>query len=315
MEYYFQQGLAPSSKHVYESAKDRFTVFCQTFHFNPLLVTETLLCQYVSYLAKQNIMHSTIKVYLAAVRHLHIENHMPDPHMGDMARLEQVIKGVKRDQVCKLPNQRIRLPITGDLMRKMKAILMKNRYDEDNIMLWAAMSLCFFGFLRAGEMTLESESSFDPGANICHGDIAIDDSEKPSVLRVRIKASKMDPFRKGVDVFLGRTNKDLCLLEAILPYLAIRGDKQGFLFQFKDGRLLTKDRFMSKVCELLQQSGVNSKNYAGHSFRIGAATTASRQGISEATIKMLGRWKSSAYLRYIKTPRGQLASISSSLCS
>lgn len=315
MEYYFQQGLAPSSKRVYKSAKDRFTLFCQKFHFNPLPVTETLLCQYVSYLASQNIMHSTIKVYLSAVRHLHIENHMPDPHMGGMARLEQVVKGVKRDQARKLPSQRIRLPITADLMQKMKSILMKNRNDEDNIMLWAAMSLCYFGFLRAGEMTLESESSFDPGADLCYSDIAIDDPEKPSVLRVRIKASKTDPFRKGVDVYLGRTNKDLCPLEAILPYLAIRGDKQGFLFQFQDGRLLTKDRFVSKVRELLQQSGVDPKNYAGHSFRIGAATTASRQGVSEATIKMLGRWESSAYLRYIKTPRGQLASISSRLCS
>ena len=72
---------------------------------------------------------------------------------------------------------------------------------------------------------------------------------------------------------------------------------------------LTMDRFVSNVRELLHQSGMDPKKYAGHSFRIGAATTASRQGINEATIKMLGRWESSAYLRYIKTPRAQLASI------
>ena len=160
MEYYFQQGLAPSSKRVYKSAKDRFISFCQKFHFNPLPVTESLLCQYVGFLAKQNIMHSTIKVYLSAVRHLHIENHLPDPNISSMMRLEQVVKGVKRDQACKLPsNQRTRLPITAELMKKMKSILLKNCTDEDNIMLWAAMSLCFFGFLRAGEMTLETESS------------------------------------------------------------------------------------------------------------------------------------------------------------
>ena len=315
MEYYFQQGLAPSSKRVYKSAKDRFISFCEKFHFNPLPVTETLLCQYVSYLATQNIMHSSIKVYLSAIRHLHIENHMPDPHISNMARLEQVVKGVKRDQAHKLPNQRTRLPITADLMRQMKSILVKNPKDEDNIMIWAAMCLCFFGFLRAGEMTLESETSFDPGAHLCFADVAIDDPANPAILKVRIKASKTDPFRKGVDIYLGRTNKDLCPLEAILPYLAMRGDQQGFLFQFKDGRLLTKDRFVSKVRELLHQSGVDPKKYAGHSFRIGAATTASRHGVSEATIKMLGRWESSAYLRYIKTPRGQLASISSKLSS
>ena len=239
MEYYFQQGLAPSSKRVYKSAKDRFISFCQKFHFNPLPVTEILLCQYVSYLATENVMHSIIKVYLSAIRHLHIENHMPDPHISSMARLEQVVKGVKRDQARKLPNQRTRLPITADL-RQMKSVLMNNCKDEDNIMLWAAMSLCFFGFLRAGEMTLEYESSFDSDANLCYSDIAIDDPAKPTILKVRIKASKTDPFRKGVDVYLGRTDKDLCPLEAILLYLAICGDKQGFLFQFKDGRPLTR---------------------------------------------------------------------------
>ena len=99
--------------------------------------------------------------------------------------------------------------------------------------------------------------------------------------------------------------------EAILPFLAVRGDRDGFLFQFKDGRPLTESHFVTEVRELLQQVGVDPKKFAGHSFRIGAATTASRQGISEATIKMLGRWESAAYLLYIKTPRDQLASISS----
>ena len=48
--------------------------------------------------------------------------------------------------------------------------------------------------LRAGEMTLESESSFDPGANLYYGGVAINDPEKSSILRVRIKASKDGPI-------------------------------------------------------------------------------------------------------------------------
>ena len=39
----------------------------------------------------------------------------------------------------------------------------------------------------------------------------------------------------------------------------------------------------------------DSHKYAGHSYRIGAATTASLCGIQDSTIKMLGRWQSSAY--------------------
>jgi hypothetical protein len=52
--------------------------------------------------------------------------------------------------------------------------------------------------------------------------------------------------------------------------------------------------------EALISAGVDCSPYSGHSFRSGAATTAAKQGISDATIKMLGRWKSSAYQLYIE---------------
>ena len=255
-----------------------------------------------------------MKVYLSAIRHMQIAFRLPDPNISGMARLEQVLKGIKRSQAKKNQSPRARLPITSDLMRKMRKILEQDKKDEDNIMVWAAMCLCFFGFLRAGEMTIPSESGFDAGAHLTYGDIAVDSVADPNTLRVRIKASKTDPFRKGIDVFLGRTHSQLCPVEAMMAFLAIRGDKAGFLFQFKDGRNLTKDRFIKKVRDLLQKAGVDASKYAGHSFRIGAATTASQCGIGEATIKMLGRWESSAYLLYIKTPRDHLAGISALMC-
>ena len=42
--------------------------------------------------------------------------------------------------------------------------------------------------------------------------------------------------------------------------------------------------------------------YAGHSFRIGAASTAAANGIEVSIIQTLGRWISSAYLDYIRIP-------------
>ena len=41
-----------------------------------------------------------------------------------------------------------------------------------------------------------------------------------------------------------------------------------------------------------------------------AATTAIKQGIGDAQVQMLGRWKSDVYRTYIKTPREQLAQVS-----
>ena len=127
----------------------------------------------------------------------------------------------------------------------MRTILEEKRDDEDHIMVWAAMCLCFFGFLRSGEMTIPTESAFDPGAHLTSSDIvAVDDISNPSSLKVCIKASKMDPFQKGVDIYLGRTHSNLCPVEAVLAFLAIQVNKPRFLFQFKDGKSLTKDCFV-----------------------------------------------------------------------
>ena len=56
-----------------------------------------------------------------------------------------------------------------------------------------------------------------------------------------------------------------------------------------------------------------AKNFAGHSFRIGAATTAAQCGIQNALIKTLGRWESSAYTRYIRTAPEVLYKVSRTL--
>ena len=46
---------------------------------------------------------------------------------------------------------------------------------------------------------------------------------------------------------------------------------------------------------------------------MGAATTAAKLGVSDLLIKILGRWRSSAFVRYIQTPWEQLSRVSSLL--
>ncbi len=66
--------------------------------------------------------------------------------------------------------------------------------------------------------------------------------------------------------------------------------------------------------EALEEAGVDPGRYNGHSFRIGAATTAAARGLEDSTVRTLGRWKSLAYLEYIKIPREQLATYTARLC-
>jgi site-specific recombinase XerD len=104
-------------------------------------------------------------------------------------------------------------------------------------------------------------------------------------------------------------------VSALLAYLGIRGNEPGPLFRLNDGRYLTKEIFIAKVRAALSVLGLDSSTYAGHSFRIGAATTAAEIGIEDSVIKMLGRWDSSAYQLYVRASRQVLASVSRRLAS
>ena len=103
----------------------------------------------------------------------------------------------------------------------------------------------------------------------------------------------------GTSVHLGATGQHLCPVAALLGYLAIA--------------TLSKPRLIASLRRVLQEVGVDSSKYSGHSFRIGAATTAAKLGVSNSLIKILGRWRSSAFMCYIRTSWEQLSQVSSLL--
>ena len=276
-------------------------------------ITEHTLCTFAAHLAKDGLSHQTIKLYLSAIRHYHILAGQGDPFAGDpFPLLQYVLRGIKRSP--RHAAQQRRLPITPAIMRTLKDQWAPAAVrDQDFVMLWAACCLGFFGFMRAGEFSVTQAGDFDPANSLCLGDLAVDNHQTPSIVKVQLKQSKTDPFRKGVAIFLGRTQADLCPVSAILAYVAVRPAVAGPLFVFKDGSFLTRERFVSCIRRALSAAGIDTRGYSGHSFRIGAATTAALAGIEDSTIKMLGRWESSAYQRYLRTPRETLAAVSARL--
>ncbi len=227
VEFFYGQSLAPASQRSYQSAQKRYLNFCSSHSLPPFPITETHLCRFVSLIANDKVGLSSIKVYLSALRKYQVGMGMPDPQISTMSKLEGVLGGIKRWQAsCK------RLPIT-------KNILQPRMEEFDNIMLWAAMATCFFGFLRSGELTVPTEGGFDTAVHLCFGDPSIDNPLNPSWVKLRLKASKTDPLRKGVDIVVGLTGNDLCPVTALLAYAARRGKAQGPLFQFENHHPLT----------------------------------------------------------------------------
>ena len=114
-------------------------------------------------------------------------------------------------------------------------------------------------------------------------------------------------------IIIGKTDDDLCPVAALLTYLNVRGSHPGPVFVWKSGTPLSKIKFVEEVRLALEAAHLPAKDFAGHSFRIGAATTAASAGLSDSAIQTLGRWKSSAYLLYIRSEPKKLAKVSSAM--
>ena len=114
--------------------------------------------------------------------------------LGAFPVLQYVLRGVKR---IPKPPARTRLPVTPSILRIIKAQWTPQSDDVDYLMLWAA---CCVGFLRAGEFTVRSREDFDLASSLTLEDIAVNRHDNPSVVQIRLKQSKTDPFRHGVDI-------------------------------------------------------------------------------------------------------------------
>ncbi|VDI20264.1 Hypothetical predicted protein [Mytilus galloprovincialis] len=162
--------------------------------------------------------------------------------------------------------------------------------------------VAFFAFLRCEEFTVMNVDKFDPLTKLCIFDFIL----KTDYAILRLKESKTDPFRKGIDIKLFKIDHSICPFLALKRYLSIRHSVFGIgfpsdpLFITGNREALTRPFFLVKFKNILELCGYDPNLYNGHSFRSGAATSAGKARVEDHMIKVLGRWKSDSYCRYIK---------------
>ena len=120
---------------------------------------------------------------------------------------------------------------------------------------------------------MENKKPYDPKVHFSYSDIAANSSVSLNVISLSIKQSKMDQFRKGVKAVIEQTNNNLCPVSTLLSYLSCRGNFWGPLFCWHNKTPCSKMKFVSNVRLGLSRANFPADKYAGHSFRIGAATS------------------------------------------
>ncbi|XP_033739168.1 uncharacterized protein LOC117326521 [Pecten maximus] len=239
------------------------------------------------------IKAGTIKLYLCGIRYFYLRAGFQNPLASrdgqSYVRLHTLVTGVKKVQGV---SRRPRLPITYDILHRSCQLLRAGVFSPFiDIMMETACTIAFFGFLRCGEFCVSG--AFDPTRNLC-----VEDVYYRSLTEVCTYQSKS----------LQITSKCVCPYLALDKYMVARtslripSDNPRSPFFITDNAIpLTRNTFITNLRVILSRLGLNDSAYSGHSFRIGAATSAATSQVEDHLIKTLGRWSSDCYQRYIRT--------------
>ena len=298
--------MRQSTQKTYSSGEKRYLSFCSQYNLSALPGTEDTLLLFITYLTGQGLTANSIRVYLAAVRAVHINEGYGNPLL-DTYRVKKALRAL--DIGSKGPKQK--LPLTLDILDKMYPPLPNSGYS---LCMWTAMTLAFYGCLRASELTVAA-GQFNPNIHLTNGDVIFNAGLVKPYVSVHIKRSKTDKFNKGFDVVIGCSGHRVCAYCSLLEYYklkAITGPvRQDDPFLSVGGFALTKSLLQKETRLQVARLGLDPSSFSGHSFRSGSATTAAAAGLADWEIKLLGRWTSDAYQRYIRATPSLLSSFSS----
>ena len=195
------------------------------------------------------------------------------------------------------PSTDHRLPIDKAMLGKLLGALEHTcRTKREHYLYQAMFTLAFHAFLRIGEMTVGSISVVNP--NRIHVQQLAVSERSMAVKFASYKHSKGQPFNLTIQA--GMPGE--CPVEVMRKYLAIRGTIAGPLFTMTSESPIpvTRAQFNTQLRLCLAFCRYPTTQFTSHSFRIGAATTAAAQGLTDAQIRQLGRWNSDAFKKYIR---------------
>lgn len=291
---YIWWGLADRTRKSYRTATRSYTMSCAISGKSPFPATLENLLVWVSEMGERRILPKSIKLYISGIRSFQVDMGTTGKELEVFHHptLERVIQGIRR--LRGEPDVKERLPITRPILLAMLATF--DTKTQTGATFHAAFSLAFAGFLRIGEFTWSSaDRQEDFGQwHMTRNSITIENKK----LYVQLPASKTDPFRQGVRLSIAAAKDDGCVLRSLHRlYTSFPTALQAPLFDTNKG--FTRQYVTQTLRSTLAQLG-HKGNYSGHSFRRGAATWASQNGLNEDEIMTLGRWKSDSYKLYIQ---------------
>ena len=257
-----------------------------------LPVSPSVLALFIAYLFNLNYAPSTVNTYVSAIGYSHRLSNLPDPTR--VFYIVQILKGYGK-KGFRLDSQ---LPITLPILNRIIKASPHIYGSLYQICQFKAMcSMAFFAFLWIGEITIPSSNNqplqIDQLSHI-YGE-----SNHVAGIKLTFQNFKHNYNRLPFSIELYRQTTS-CPVQLLLEYLALRGTQPGAIFVSHLGIPVSRDEFTTHLKRVFRHCGLDTSKYKSHSFRIGAASHVAENGYSDAQIRALGRWKSNAFLKYLR---------------
>ena len=246
---------------------------------------------FVTYLHSEGYAPTSIISYVSAVGYLHRLLGLQDPTSGTL--VQKLLAGAAKVHVPKPP----RLPITILILHRMLVdidSIIHVKYHR--LLLKAMFTVAFFGLMRIGEVTMSKNKQ-----------IPLKLSQvvfSPDKVTISISLFKHNKSNKPVEVYLERQEDSVvCPVFNLANYVLLRGYAVGPLFAFPDLSPVPRQFFSKNLKLLITFAGLDFSRYLGHSFRIGGASYYAELGYTDAQLRLMGRWGSNAFIKYIRHVR------------
>ena len=284
-----QSSKSNNTVRAYKSDFNDFGIFCAQNGFNSLPSEPKIVTLYLTHLSTKDCKMSTLKRRLVSIGVVHkLKGHYLDTKHPSII---ENIMGIKRRK--------------GSIQKGKKPILISNlknlinvidQQDKEEIKKSRDRTIILIGF--SGGFRRNEIVSLD-----------CDDLDfVPEGLKVNIKRSKTDQFGEGFTKALPYLDSSqYCPVVSLKKWMEISKINSGPVFRrFVKGSKLSENRLTDQTVALLIKeyvnlTGIDSKNYSGHSLRSGFATSAAESGAEERSIMAMTGHKSTEMVRrYIK---------------
>src|SRR5210317_102342 len=267
-----QSSKASNTVRAYKSDFNDFSLFCAQNGFKSLPSEPKIVSLYLTYLSTKDVKMSTLKRRLVSIGVIHkLKGHYLDTKHPSII---ENIMGIKRR---KGSIQKGKKPLLINSLKQIINVIDKEKNEEIKRLRDRSIILIGFsgGFRRNEIVSLDYED--------------LDFVEEG--LKISLKKSKTDQFGKGFIKGLPYfDNPQYCPVLSLQKWINISKINAGPLFRrFSKGSKLTDKRLTDQtvahlIKKYLKLSGIESKNYSGHSLRSGFATSAAESGAEERSI-------------------------------